>query len=43
MVLYSECTCKDLMEQLQNETTSTEILGSIKRTRIPDIQTTINR
>lgn len=41
MVEYSECTCQDLMEQLQNETASTKILDIIKREKIPDIQASL--
>lgn len=38
---YSECTCKDLVEQLQNETTSAKILDKINREKISDIKDSV--
>lgn len=39
--IYNECICKNLMEQLQNETTSAKVLENINKEKIPDIQTSV--
>jgi hypothetical protein len=40
-MVFNECTCKDLMEQLQNETTSAKVLDKINREKIPDTQSSL--
>lgn len=40
-MVYNECVCKDLIEQLQNETTTAKALEIINKEKIPDIQASI--
>ncbi len=40
-MVYNECVCKDLMEQLQNEITSAKALEIIDKGKIPDVQSSI--